>query len=327
MPAPVSTPAQNTETILTSDCSQSCTCQGPSSLQCCLFACPFGHTCSLRDSTHTCIARPGQCALSPATHFVTFDSITGSTLATSICVVASICDPRDSLWFWLLGDVRDIGDQPAVLALRLFTASRLYHRAEEGRRKVWFHVREAPTWVVPCPIPTMPHSSHHFSTNSLFSTPIHPTTLHPCISPNHLFSLNSVFSSSTAYPPASRVARTVDHHGDAHDPPGQLNPGNSGGTVHCGGDSGGAWRSAGSVASAATVMVPPAVPDQTVMSDAWALAEAWRAPDITQVVMWKIDISPEWPRLVTDVILKQPQIRKTRIFISPKIVLSPQNKT
>lgn len=40
-------------------------------------------------------------------------------------------------------------------------------------------------------------------------------------------------------------------------------------------------------------------------------------------VMWKIDISPGSPRPIADVILKLPQIRKPRIFITPKPVLSP----
>lgn len=40
-------------------------------------------------------------------------------------------------------------------------------------------------------------------------------------------------------------------------------------------------------------------------------------------VMWKIDISPGLPRPMADVILKLPQIRKTRIFVSPENLLSP----
>lgn len=43
--------------------------------------------------------------------------------------------------------------------------------------------------------------------------------------------------------------------------------------------------------------------------------------------MWKIDISPGWPRPIADVIQKLPQIRKSRIFIAPKPVFRPENKS
>lgn len=112
---------QIAETMLTPDCSQSCTCRGPGNLLCRPFTCPFGHTCGLHDGNRTCIAQPGRCILSPATRFITFDSLTGATLATGIYVVASVCDPRDPSWFRLLGDIGDTGEQPAVMALHIFT--------------------------------------------------------------------------------------------------------------------------------------------------------------------------------------------------------------
>ncbi|XP_032942579.1 IgGFc-binding protein-like isoform X2 [Catharus ustulatus] len=94
---------QIAETMMTPDCSQSCSCWGPGGLQCHPFTCPFGHTCGLHDGTCTCtcIAHPGCCILSPATCFVTFDGITGPTLATGTDVVARMCDPWDPAWFQL----------------------------------------------------------------------------------------------------------------------------------------------------------------------------------------------------------------------------------
>ncbi|NXR63535.1 FCGBP protein, partial [Rhadina sibilatrix] len=132
------------ETILTPDCSQSCTCRGPGGLQCRPFSCPLGHTCGLRDGARACAARPGRCALSPATRFVTFDGLTGATLAGGTYVVASVCDPRDPAWFRLLGDVRDVGDRPAVVALHLFTPHSLVTVRRSG--KVWLN-------GVPTPLP------------------------------------------------------------------------------------------------------------------------------------------------------------------------------
>ncbi|XP_041334538.1 IgGFc-binding protein-like isoform X1 [Pyrgilauda ruficollis] len=123
------------ETILTSDCSQSCTFLGPGGFQFHPFTCPFSHICSLHDGSHTCIAHLGHCTLSPATRFVTCDGVTGATLATGICVAASVCDPRDPVWFQLLGDVKDLGDQLAVVAFHLFTRHGLI--TVQRNRKVW----------------------------------------------------------------------------------------------------------------------------------------------------------------------------------------------
>lgn len=153
---------QIAETILTPDCSQSCTCRGPGGLQCRPFTCPFGHTCGLRNGTRACIARPGRCALSPATRFVTFDGVTGGSLATGIYVVASLCDPRDPAWFRLLGDVRDIGDQPAVVALHLFSPHSFI--TVQRDRKVWVSCHH-PGWhpkmlSPPCCHPKRPPDLH-----------------------------------------------------------------------------------------------------------------------------------------------------------------------
>ncbi|NXD31259.1 FCGBP protein, partial [Spelaeornis formosus] len=106
-------------------------------LQCRPFTCPFGHTCGLRDGTRSCIARPGHCALSPATRFVTFDGLTGATPASGIYVVASMCDPQDPAWFRLLGDIRDTGEQMAVVALHLFTPQSFI--TVQRDRKVWLN--------------------------------------------------------------------------------------------------------------------------------------------------------------------------------------------
>ncbi|XP_009282615.1 PREDICTED: IgGFc-binding protein-like [Aptenodytes forsteri] len=65
--------------------------------------------------------QPGHCTLAPATRFVSFDSATGTTTATSIYVMTALCDPRRPGWFRLLADVGENQDRPAVLALHLFS--------------------------------------------------------------------------------------------------------------------------------------------------------------------------------------------------------------
>ncbi|NXC25172.1 FCGBP protein, partial [Campylorhamphus procurvoides] len=135
---------QITQTILTRDCSQSCTCRGPGGLQCRPFSCPFGHTCGLLNGNRACVPRPGRCLLSPPTRFVTFDGLPGVTLASGVYVVAAVCDPRAPSWFRLLGDIRDVGDQPALVAVHLFTRHGLVTAHRDG--SIWLN-------GVPTPLP------------------------------------------------------------------------------------------------------------------------------------------------------------------------------
>ncbi|XP_063272927.1 IgGFc-binding protein-like [Prinia subflava] len=174
-------------------------------------------------------AHPGRCALSPATRFVTFDGVTGATLATGIYMVASVCNPRDPAWFRLLEDIRDIGDQPAVVALHLFTPHGLI--TVRRNRKVWLN-------GVPTPLPLeLP--------GPLAITEV-LTTLRISRIPGFLVELGA-------------TGVTVEVPREAW-------------VTLCGlcGDFDGATSN------------DLRGPDGTVTSDAWALAEAWRAPDFTQ---------------------------------------------
>ncbi|KAM6188764.1 IgGFc-binding protein [Sarcoramphus papa] len=108
------------QTVLSSDCSESCTCQAPGGMQCIPASCPFGQACDLKNGVRACVDRLGQCTLAPATRFVSFDGATGATVAPGIYVVATLCDPYHSDWFRLLADVGEHQHRPAVVALHLF---------------------------------------------------------------------------------------------------------------------------------------------------------------------------------------------------------------
>ncbi|XP_042653118.1 IgGFc-binding protein-like [Tyto alba] len=123
------------ETILSADCSESCTCQAAGGVQCHRAGCPFGQACGLKDGVRGCVEQPGRCTLAPASRFLSFDGATGTATATGIYVVATLCDPQHSAWFRLLADVGENQDQPAVVALHLFS-SRAFVTIKKDR-KVW----------------------------------------------------------------------------------------------------------------------------------------------------------------------------------------------
>ncbi|NXX56650.1 FCGBP protein, partial [Scopus umbretta] len=111
---------QITKTILSPDCSESCMCRAAGSMQCQPARCPFGEVCGLKDGVRGCVDQPGRCTLSPATHFASFDGATGTTTATGIYVMTTLCDTQHPAWFRLLADVGENKDRPAVVAIHLF---------------------------------------------------------------------------------------------------------------------------------------------------------------------------------------------------------------
>ncbi|NXO00457.1 FCGBP protein, partial [Rhinopomastus cyanomelas] len=113
---------QIAETTLSPSCHQSCLCQSAGGLWCQPFSCPFGQSCGLKEGTRGCVEQPGRCSLAPATRLATFDGATVTTVASSIYVMATVCDHKQPFWFRLLADVKEgSNDPPAVVALHLFT--------------------------------------------------------------------------------------------------------------------------------------------------------------------------------------------------------------
>ncbi|XP_074991089.1 IgGFc-binding protein [Calonectris borealis] len=123
------------ETVLSPDCSETCTCRAAGSMQCRPAGCPFGQSCDLKDGVRDCVEQPGRCTLAPAARVISFDGATGTTTATGIYVVAALCEPRQPTWFRLLADVGENQDRPAVVALHLFSPQAFLTIKRD--KKVW----------------------------------------------------------------------------------------------------------------------------------------------------------------------------------------------
>ncbi|NWW84807.1 FCGBP protein, partial [Rhynochetos jubatus] len=125
------------ETILSPDCSESCTCRAAGGMQCQPAGCPFGQACGLKGGVRGCVEQPGHCTLAPAARFVSFDGATGTTTATGIYVMATVCDPHHPAWFRLLADIGENQDRPAVVALHFFRPQAFLTVKRD--KKVWLN--------------------------------------------------------------------------------------------------------------------------------------------------------------------------------------------
>ncbi|NXK15337.1 FCGBP protein, partial [Herpetotheres cachinnans] len=110
-----------TQTVLSPDCSFFFFFWAAGGMQCRAAGCPFGQACGIKHGVRSCVEQLGRCTLAPATRFISFDGATGTTTATGIYVVSTLCDPQHAAWFRLLADVAENEDQPAVAALHLFS--------------------------------------------------------------------------------------------------------------------------------------------------------------------------------------------------------------
>ncbi|NWR67001.1 FCGBP protein, partial [Bucorvus abyssinicus] len=125
------------DTVLSRDCSQSCTCRAAGGLWCRAAGCPFGQSCGLADGTRSCVDQPGRCTLAPASRFISFDGTTATStiMTTGIYVVVTLCDTQRPAWFRLLADVGEDRDRPIVVALHLYSPGAFVTVRRD--KKVW----------------------------------------------------------------------------------------------------------------------------------------------------------------------------------------------
>ncbi|XP_064359846.1 IgGFc-binding protein-like [Dromaius novaehollandiae] len=132
-------------TVLSEDCTESCTCRAAGGVSCQRRGCPFGQACVLRGGTRGCAEQPGLCALAPGSRFVTFDGAAGPGVPAGVYEVAAVCDGAGAAWFRV---VVAVGEDPredhaAVAALHLFTRGPFV--TVRRSKKVW--VNGMPTTV------------------------------------------------------------------------------------------------------------------------------------------------------------------------------------
>ncbi|TFJ95920.1 molecular chaperone DnaJ [Platysternon megacephalum] len=110
------------ESVISSDCSEKCTCHPSGGLICEKNSCPTGEICVLRDGMHGCVKQEGRCMVSPGAYLTTFDGVKGKLLYIGTYKVASLCDESSPAWFKVVVDISKCTNDgiPACAAIFVF---------------------------------------------------------------------------------------------------------------------------------------------------------------------------------------------------------------
>ncbi|XP_044847500.1 IgGFc-binding protein-like [Mauremys mutica] len=110
------------ESVISSDCSEKCTCHPSGGLICEKNSCPTGEICVLRDGKHGCVKQEGRCMVSPGAYLTTFDGAKGKFLYSGTYKVASLCDESSPAWFKVVVDISECTNDgiPACAAIFVF---------------------------------------------------------------------------------------------------------------------------------------------------------------------------------------------------------------
>ncbi|XP_042297218.1 IgGFc-binding protein-like isoform X2 [Sceloporus undulatus] len=110
------------EAIISSDCSEKCTCRPSGQLTCEKTSCAVGETCALIAKTRGCVRQEGHCTLTPGAWFTSFDGAKGKFLSNGVYKLASYCDEMSPSWFKVVVDINECNNEavPAVAAVYVF---------------------------------------------------------------------------------------------------------------------------------------------------------------------------------------------------------------
>ncbi|XP_053523485.1 IgGFc-binding protein isoform X3 [Artibeus jamaicensis] len=109
--------------LLSSDCSERCSCSASTGLTCQAVGCPLGHVCEVKAGTRNCWVPAGLCSLSENTNLTTFDGAHSAVSAPGIYELSFRCPgiQKNIPWYRVLADVHSChGKAEAVKQAHVF---------------------------------------------------------------------------------------------------------------------------------------------------------------------------------------------------------------
>ncbi|XP_075763600.1 IgGFc-binding protein-like [Pelodiscus sinensis] len=108
------------ESVVSSDCSEKCTCRAAGGLVCEPHSCPAGEACALQNGVRGCVKREGRCTLLPGAQLTSFDGTSGKVLAGGVYEAASLCDGSAPSWFRVVVEVQQCSSGGAVAGAAIY---------------------------------------------------------------------------------------------------------------------------------------------------------------------------------------------------------------
>ncbi|KAM4703004.1 IgGFc-binding protein [Rhinophrynus dorsalis] len=112
------------ESFASTDCRQLCKCQA-GGVTCVAISCPANERCGLKNGVRGCYKVEGECTVSPQ-KLMTFDGLSGGSVANGPFEVASLCNTDSASWFRVLADIQTCGKGASSIArLHIFLQNSL----------------------------------------------------------------------------------------------------------------------------------------------------------------------------------------------------------
>ncbi|XP_063798277.1 IgGFc-binding protein-like [Pseudophryne corroboree] len=127
------------ESFVNEDCSLQCKCQA-GGVTCTAVSCTSKQRCGLVSGVRGCYKVDGECSVNPQ-KLVTFDGLSGATIANGLLEVASLCNMDASEWFRVLADIQSCGQAPSVSRIHIFLRGGLVTISKN--KEVWVNGRLA----------------------------------------------------------------------------------------------------------------------------------------------------------------------------------------
>ncbi|XP_063798279.1 IgGFc-binding protein-like isoform X2 [Pseudophryne corroboree] len=127
------------ESFVNEDCSLQCKCQA-GGVTCTAVSCTSKQRCGLVSGVRGCYMVDGECSVNPQ-KLVTFDGLSGGTIANGLLEVASLCNMDASEWFRVLADIQSCGQAPSVSRIHIFLPGGLVTISKD--KEVWVNGRLA----------------------------------------------------------------------------------------------------------------------------------------------------------------------------------------
>ncbi|XP_067316770.1 IgGFc-binding protein-like isoform X1 [Anolis sagrei] len=125
------------EAIVSSDCSEKCTCRPSGQLTCEVAGCAEGETCALISKIRGCVRQAGHCTFTPGAWFTSFDGAKGKFLSTGIYKLASYCDEMSPSWFKVVVDVNDCNSDAVPTAVAAYVFFREAFITVTSHKETW----------------------------------------------------------------------------------------------------------------------------------------------------------------------------------------------